>query len=520
MFYRVDGLVLALDAPPEALKEAVCRKLRIAPENIGSVRLHRRSVDARRGDVRWNCSAVIELESNAAPMGAQPYEEKEYAPPAPGECLLQARPVVIGAGPSGTFAALLLARLGYRPLVLERGEDVDTRRNRVERFFATGELDPACNVQFGEGGAGTFSDGKLVTRIKDPRCGFVLKTYAAFGAPQAILTDARPHVGSDLLVDIARNLRREIESLGGEYRFGCRMERILTQDDAVCAVRLENGEEIPAQAVVLATGHSARDVFEMLHEQGAPMEAKPFAVGLRVEHPREYIDRLRYGKRAGDPRVGAADYHLSAHVFGREVYSFCMCPGGQIINASNEPGMLSVNGMSLSARDGINSNAALVASVTPDDFGKGVLDGLNFQRKIERMAFGEGYAATVQRMEDFIKRRPSRRLGSVQASIQPSAQAGDAAACLPENIAQAIRGGILQMDRQLPGFLLGDALLTAAETRTSSPVRILRGDTMESLWAKGLFPAGEGAGYAGGITSAAADGMRAAEGLIAQWRSK
>lgn len=519
MIYKVDNLLLSLDAPGDALRMAVCKKLGIRPAQADDITLFRRSVDARRGNVRWNCSVMIKLDTDQDIPGAEKWEEPVYSPARPGDQLLQHRPVIIGAGPAGTFAALVLAQQGYRPVIFERGDDVDTRRSKVERFFAGGILDADCNVQFGEGGAGTFSDGKLMTRIKDPRCHEVLRLFVRHGASKDILVEAKPHIGSDMLVDIARSMRREIERLGGSYRFGCRVEDLVLRDGKISGVRLLGGEEIPTQTVILAVGNSARELFERLYEQGVPMEAKPFAVGMRVEHPREMVDGWRYGRYAGDTRLGAAEYHLAVRVGARNVYSFCMCPGGFVINSSSEDGYLCVNGMSLSGRDAQNSNAALVVSVGPEDFGKQPLDGLRFQREIERKAFSFGYRATAQRMEDFLSHRENCRFGGVQPSVLPGAVAGDAAACLPEYVQETLRQALPLLERQLPGFLLPDAVLTAAETRTSSPVRILRdAQTLQSAGAQGLYPAGEGAGYAGGITSAAVDGMRAAEELISQWR--
>jgi hypothetical protein len=432
---------------------------------------------------------------------------------------------VIGAGPCGLFAALTLAQMGFRPLILERGREVRARTRDTWGLWRRGVLDPESNVQFGEGGAGTFSDGKLASGVKEAnRLGRrVLTEFVAAGAPEEILYVSKPHIGTFRLVAMVEAMRATIEGLGGEYRFGARVVdfAIETAADGVRHARglhLAGGEFVRADRVVLAIGHSARDTFAALHSRGVFIEPKPFSLGARIEHPQSLIDRARFGDFARHPLLGAADYKLVHHgADGRSVYSFCMCPGGRVVAATSEPGRVVTNGMSQYSRAEFNANAAIVVGITPErDFPAGPLAGVELQRHWEARAFAAGggsYAAPVQRVEDLLAGRASKALGSVTPSYQPGVTPADLAACLPDYAVAAIRAALPAFDRQIPGFAMPDAVLTGVETRTSSPVRIRRDESLQSVNTRGLYPAGEGAGYAGGILSAGIDGIRAAEAV-------
>lgn len=437
------------------------------------------------------------------------------------------RPVVVGFGPAGMFCALFLARAGLKPLVLERGKPVDERVKDVEGFFAGGALKENSNVQFGEGGAGTFSDGKLNTGVgsQGGRSREVLVTFAQHGAPEEILYDNKPHIGTDVLVNVVKSIREEVISLGGEVLFdSCLTDIKLSPEGAVGSVvyrstETGNENEIRTDAVCLAIGHSARDTFAMLNEKGVPMQKKAFAVGLRIEHPQSLIDRFMYGDDHEELRrkygLPAADYKLTAHTAsGRGVYSFCMCPGGFVVNSSSEQGMTAVNGMSYHARDGANANSALIVTVSGEDFGGGVLDGVEFQRKLERAAYAEGAGKVpVQLLGDFLENKKSAGLGAVKPCIKGGYDLGNLREVLPTFVSDAIAECMPAFEKRIPGFSMGDACLFGVESRTSSPVRILRGEARMSE-IRGLFPCGEGAGYAGGIMSSAVDGIKAAEGIF------
>jgi uncharacterized FAD-dependent dehydrogenase len=437
------------------------------------------------------------------------------------------RPVIIGSGPCGLFAGLLLAQMGFRPIILERGKAVRERTKDTWDLWRKGELNPESNVQFGEGGAGTFSDGKLYSQIKDPQHHGrkVLTEFVKAGAPVEILYVSKPHIGTFRLVGMVEQMRAEIEALGGEFRFGSRVADILVDRRAGAAgeigqvrgVVIADGEIIASDHVVLAVGHSARDTFVMLHKHGVGIEAKPFAIGFRIEHPQSVIDRARFGKFAGNPLLGAADYKLVHHCAnGRSAYSFCMCPGGTVVAATSEAGCVVTNGMSQYSRSERNANAAIVVGITPADYPRGPLAGIDFQRHWEKQAFAAGggsYAAPAQRVGDFLAGRPSTQLGSVQPSYTPGIHLTDLSKCAPDYVIAAIREALPAFDRQLRGFAMDDALLTAVETRTSSPIRIRRSDDLQSFNTRGLYPAGEGAGYAGGILSAAVDGIKVAEAV-------
>lgn len=528
---RIADLSMPLGYTGGDLRRAAAKKLRLAPEQLKGLTLVRRSVDARRkSDVKFIVTVDVQAAGSEEKLLSRLRDgrirqapTRSYAMPQAGA--LPLRPVVVGFGPAGMFAGLLLARAGLRPIIVERGGAVEDRQAAVQRFWQTRVLDGACNVQFGEGGAGTFSDGKLNTGTKDERIFFVLQTLAEHGAPEEILFDAKPHVGTDRLPQTVRAIREEIKSLGGTVRFHTKMADLLVRDGTVQGVVLEcvgARETLETRHVVLAVGHSARDTFEMLCAKACiPMEPKPFSVGARIEHRAETIDRAQYGAFAGHPQLGAADYKLSVHLEnGRGVYTFCMCPGGSVVGAASEAGGVVTNGMSEFARDGVNSNAALLVGVSPADFGgEGPLAGIAFQREIERAAFEAGggdYSAPCQRVGDFLERRRTASFGDVRPTYSPGIKPGDLRAVLPDFVCDSMAQGIREMGRKLRGFDDPDALLTAPETRSSSPVRILRGENRECPAVRGLFPCGEGAGYAGGITSAAVDGLRCAEEILRQ----
>lgn len=531
------------------LTEKAARTLRIRPEEIASLRVVRQSIDARKKpEIRLIYTVDVKL------VGAReekvllscrknpdvgPAPEVRYRFPEPGKEILAERPLIIGTGPAGLFCGYLLAKAGYRPLLLERGEDVESRTRRVEEFWKTGVLSADSNVQFGEGGAGTFSDGKLNTLVKDKdgRNTEVLKIFVENGAPEEIRYESRPHVGTDVLSRVVKHMRERILSWGGEVRFSTRVTELVIEGGRVRGVVCENGERIDAGAVVLAIGHSARDTFAMLEKKGIPMEAKSFAVGFRVEHPQELINLSQYAQRRPEA-LPPASYKLTAKTSeGRGVYSFCMCPGGYVVNASSEPGRLAVNGMSYSGRNGKNANSAIIVSVTPQDYGAGgPLAGIQFQRMLEERAFrAAGGAVPVQRYADYAGTEREngsavaeadgmvreKRERHVPADFAPAIKGAwkfaDLRDILPSSVRKAFLEGMEAFDRIIPGFADDAVCLSGVESRTSSPVRIPRDETLQSS-VRGLYPCGEGAGYAGGITSAAMDGMRVAEAIAARYQ--
>jgi len=533
---RLTEIKLPLDHSEADLRAAIIDRLRIAPADLLGVKIFRRGYDARKkSNIHFIYTVDVELSEKSAVAvrhlndpHVRPTPDMRYRYVAQAPAGFTNRPVVIGAGPCGLFATLILAQMGFRPILLERGKAVRERTKDTWGLWREGKLDPESNVQFGEGGAGTFSDGKLHSQIKDP--GFrgrkVLEEFVAADAPPEIIYVSKPHIGTFRLVRVVQNMRATIEALGGEIRFQSRVadfdiERDATGMGRMRGVVLASGERIAADHVVLAIGHSARDTFELLHARGVHLEAKPFSIGVRAEHPQALIDRARLGKFAGHPELGAADYKLVHHCKnGRSVYSFCMCPGGQVVAAASEAGGVVTNGMSQYSRAERNANAALVVGIDPKDFpgdaAKNPLAGMEFQRQWEAAAFkagGETYAAPAQKVGDFLVGRPSTELGSVQPSYTPGIKLTDLSACLPGYVVEAIREAIPAFDKQIHGFAMADALLTGVETRTSSPVRITRDDRFESLNTRGLYPGGEGAGYAGGILSAAVDGIRIAEAV-------
>ncbi len=525
---RLTDIQLPLDHAEPAIRLAVLNKLRLTDEQLLSVTVFRRSYDARKKSAIHLIYTLDVTTTQDDELLQQFHSDKnvtrtpdtnyQFVTHATSEHFL--RPVVIGTGPCGLFAGLLLAQMGFRPIILERGKAVRERTQDTWGLWRKRELQPESNVQFGEGGAGTFSDGKLYSQIKDPHHygRKVLLEFIKAGAPAEILYVSKPHIGTFRLVKMVEDMRATIISLGGEVRFSQKVVDIVRNKDAIEAVVLENGEHIATNHVVLAIGHSARDTFEMLHERGVYIEAKPFSVGFRVEHPQSLIDRCRFGPNAGNPILGAADYKLVHHASnGRSVYSFCMCPGGTVVAATSEPGRIVTNGMSQYSRNERNANSAIVVGITPEDYPGHPLAGIPFQRALESHAYllgGSNYNAPGQLVGDFIAGRASTKLGSVEPSYKPGVQLGDLSSALPEYAITAIREALPAFDKQIRGFAMADAVLTGVETRTSSPIRIKRrDDDLQSLNTRGLFPAGEGAGYAGGILSAAVDGIRVAEAV-------
>ena len=526
---RLSNLTLPLDHPPEALAAAVCARLGIAPEQLLHCAVARRGNDARRrGAILLVYSVDVVVSDEAAVLAAhandpqvRPTPDTAYRPPvkAP-EGWNGQRPVVIGAGPCGLLAALILAEMGLKPIIIERGKAVRERTKDTWGLWRRGVLEPESNAQFGEGGAGTFSDGKLYSRIKDPRhlSRKVLTEFVKAGAPEDILTEAHPHVGTFRLVTMVMSIRETIEALGGEYRFGTRVDDFVIEQGQLTGLQLSTGELLPASHVVLAVGHSSRDTFAVLHERGVFLEAKPFAIGVRIEHPQGWIDRARYGTAAGHPLLGPASYALAHKASnGRSVYSFCMCPGGRVVAATSEEGRVVTNGMSQYSRAEFNANSGLVVDISPErDFPGGPLAGVELQRRLESLAYvagGSNYHAPGQKVGDFLEQKVGGEFGSIVPSYQPGVKLTDLAECLPPFVLDAIREALPVFGRQMPGYDHPDVVMTGVETRTSSPVRITRGADFQSLGTKGLYPAGEGAGYAGGILSAAVDGIKVAEAL-------
>jgi uncharacterized FAD-dependent dehydrogenase len=486
----------------------------------------KKSIDARKkNDIKFNYSVDIVCDreknilSKIQDKDVKFEEVKEVELIKQGTEELKFRPVVVGFGPAGIFAALTLARQGYKPIVYERGEDVDKRAQTVEDFWNGGKLNLESNVQFGEGGAGTFSDGKLTTRIKDHRCTFILDELIKAGAPSEIKYESKAHVGTDLLKGVVKTIREEIKSLGGEVNFNSKLEKITYEDGKLESI-VVNGKEIPCIALVLAIGHSSRDTYEMLCKEKVSMEAKAFAIGVRIEHPQELINISQYGDNHKHPKLHAADYRLTyqSEKLKRGIYSFCMCPGGVVVAAASEEGRLVSNGMSYHARDLENANSALVVTVSPEDFeGDSPLRGMEFQRHYESLAFklgGSNYKAPVQLVGDFMKDRRSTKLGKVTPSYTGGYEFKELKNCLPAYVIEALKEGIKNFDNKIKGYANEDAILTGIETRTSAPVRIHRDKTLESINVCGLYPTGEGAGFAGGIISAAVDGIRVAEHII------
>ncbi|MGH8808420.1 MAG: NAD(P)/FAD-dependent oxidoreductase [Noviherbaspirillum sp.] len=529
---RLTNVILSLDHSEADLPAAILARLKISADEMVGYTIFRRGYDARKRsaitlvytiDVEVkNEESLLARMSGVPHVGPAPDTSYKFVGRAPAN--LPKRPVVIGFGPCGIFAALILAQMGFRPIILERGKVVRERTKDTWGLWRKRDLNPESNVQFGEGGAGTFSDGKLHSQIKDPKHygRKVLTEFVKAYAPEEILYVSKPHIGTFRLVKMVEEMRATIESLGGEFRFQAKVTDLDIDNGQVRGVVLENGERFATDHVVLAVGHSARDTFEMLYERGVYVEAKPFSIGFRAEHPQSLIDRARFGKFAGHPLLGAADYKLVHHAKnGRSVYSFCMCPGGTVVAATSEPERVVTNGMSQYSRNEHNANSGIVVGITPDDYpaDRGPvhpLAGIDLQRELESRAYvlgGKNYDAPGQLVGDFIAGKPSKEFGSVQPSYKPGVHLTDLALSLPDYAIEAIREALPAFDRQIKGYAMHDAVLTGVETRTSSPVRVKRQDNFQSLNTRGLFPAGEGAGYAGGILSAAVDGIKVAEAV-------
>jgi uncharacterized protein len=529
MTIKINNLSLDLNEDLNVLKDKTAKRLRISKDSMLNFKIIRESLDARKKDnIIFNYAVEVQCENeekivkkandkNILLEGERYKDEIKI-----GTKKLNYRPVVVGMGPAGIFTGLLLARKGYKPIIIERGQCVEDRTKSVEQFWGGSQLNLESNVQFGEGGAGTFSDGKLTTRIKDYRCDYILEELVKAGAPAEIVYSGKPHIGTDILKVVVKNIREEIISLGGEVRFNSKLNKLNMKDRKLYSI-LVNDYELPCDTLILAIGHSSRDTYSMLYDSEVFLSPKAFSIGVRIEHPQELIDKSQYGKHAGHPRLKAADYRVAhtSEVISRAVYSFCMCPGGEVVAAASEENRLVTNGMSYYKRDKENANSALVVSVKPEDFqGNSPLKGMDFQRHYEALAFkagGGNYSAPVQLVGDFLKDTVSTKLGTVKPSYRPGYEFRDLRDCLPSYVVSMLKEGINEFDKKIKGFAMPDAVLTGIETRTSAPVRIERNERMQSISVKGLYPAGEGAGYAGGIVSAAVDGLRVAESIISEY---
>lgn len=523
MAIRISNIRLSINDDPSNLKNIAAKAIGINSKDIENFKIIKESIDARRKnkiDFIYQVELKFKGEERFINNKDIVYYKEEDIKIKFGNEKLNNRPIIIGSGPAGLFAGLVMARNGYKPIILERGGCVEERNNKIEKFFKFGELDVNCNIQFGEGGAGTFSDGKLTTRIKDKRCDYVLSEFVKFGAPSEITYSFKPHIGTDILKKVIVNIRNEIIKLGGEVRFNSKVTDFNIKDGILKSIKVNDEYELPTDVVIAAIGHSARDTFEVLFNKDAIFTQKPFAIGVRIEHLQSMIDERQYGKFANHPRLKAADYRLTytSKKYNRPCYSFCMCPGGYVVAASSEEGMVVTNGMSEYKRDGKNANSAIVVGVGSNDFmSNHPLAGVEFQRMYERLAFKAGggdYKAPVQLVGDFLKDKLSFKIGSVEPSYTGGYRFGKIDECLPPYVVAVLKEGLLDFDKRIKGFADYDAVITGIETRTSSPVRIERNKECESISIKGLYPAGEGAGYAGGIVSSAVDGIRVAESIM------
>ncbi|CEH32771.1 NAD(P)/FAD-dependent oxidoreductase [Romboutsia lituseburensis] len=526
---RISNLKLGIDEDISSLKDLVIKKLKIKEKDLIKYNIYKESIDARRRgkiDFVYTVDAQVNNEDKILKSKVKDVvkvKQATYIGVEIGTEKLNNRPIIIGSGPAGLFAALLLAQKGYNPLLLERGLDVDNRTNDINDFWNNRKFKNNSNVQFGEGGAGTFSDGKLTTRIKDIRCRKVLEELVNFGSPDEILYSHKPHVGTDILKGVVKNIRNEIIRLGGEVRFDSKVTDVIVENQEIKAVVINETETIESDAVILAIGHSARDTYKMLHKRGVRIIQKPFAIGARIEHPQELINKSQYKEFYNHPRLGAADYRLIEHTSNaRTAYTFCMCPGGSVIASASNEFEVVTNGMSEHARDKANANSAFLVNVLPEDFGSDdPLAGVHFQEKYEKLAYelgGKNYNAPAQLVGDFLNDKVTTSLGSVEPSYKPGVEFVDLRECLPEFVTTTMKEALVSLDNKLHGFAMHDAVLTGVETRSSAPIRIVRDEeTLESANTKNLYPCGEGAGYAGGIVTAAVDGIKCAEKIIMKY---
>lgn len=525
---RVSNLKISINEDILVLKKLILKKLKIKEKDLIKYTIYKESIDARRGKIDFVYTVDVDVKNEEKLIKANikdviKLKETRYIGVQIGEAKLKNRPVIIGSGPAGLFAALLLAQRGYNPLLLERGLDVDQRTKDIYNFWTNRKFKNNSNVQFGEGGAGTFSDGKLTTRIKDIRCRKVLEELVNFGSPNDILYSHKPHVGTDILKGVVKNIRNEIIRLGGEVKFDAKVTDIEIENGEIKSVVVNDVEKIESEVIILAIGHSARDTYKMLNKRGVKIIQKPFAIGARIEHPQELINKSQYKEYYNHPRLGAADYRLIDHASnGRTAYTFCMCPGGTVIASASNEFEVVTNGMSEHARDQVNANSAFLVNVLPEDFGSDdPLAGVYFQEKYERLAYelgGKNYNAPAQLVGDFLNDKVSTSLGSVEPSYKPGIEFVDLRECLPEFVTTTMKESLISLDKRLNGFAMHDAVLTGVETRSSAPIRIVRDEeTLESVNVKNLYPCGEGAGYAGGIVTAAVDGIKCAEKIIMKY---
>lgn len=521
---RIPEIKLSLDKDESSLIQEICKKINIYESSILSYKIFKKSIDARKkSDIHFVYIVDVELNNEESILkkhskkGVIKTPDLSYKPVTSINKPLS-RPIIVGTGPAGLYAGLILAQAGYNPILLERGKSVDERVKDVGQFWARGKLDPESNVQFGEGGAGTFSDGKLTTLIKDPRSRKVLEEFVLAGAPEEILYINKPHIGTDILRNVVKSIRDTIITLGGEVRFKSKVTNLIIEDDKVAGVEINHEEVLKTDCVLLALGHSARDTFKMLYDNGIEIKQKAFSIGVRIEHPQSLINKNQYGEYANHHKLGAADYKLAGHFDnGRSAYTFCMCPGGMVVAATSEENMVVTNGMSKHSRNMENANSAILVGVTPEDYGDDhPLAGIEFQRKWEKLAFiagGSTYKAPAQKVGDFLVDKPSKQLGEYKATYNPGIEMTDLRLCLPDYVTDTLKQALLLFDNKIKGFASPDAIMTGVETRSSSPIRIQRDELLQTN-IKGLYPVGEGAGYAGGIISAAIDGIRVAEQVI------